>query len=274
MPASYAWNNSAVPEASMRFSALSEIYDPPTIRHIQALGVRAGWSCLEVGGGGGSIARWLSQKVGDTGRVLVTDIDTRFLDSLHDLSNVEVLKHDITKDELPTSRFDLAHARLVLIHLPEREKALARLVSSLKPGGNILIEDFDIGPVRDALGSDYHPKKGVPPKMSTSVIEKMIRARGEVLTAHGADLTYARRLFHMLRSHGLNDVGMEGFSTTYRGGSKGSVLEKANSLQSRDEILASGMLTDVEFEEALKLMDDPEWVRFAPFMVSVWGRKT
>ena len=31
--------------------------------------------CLEVGAGGGSIAHWLCQAVGPTGRVLATDID-------------------------------------------------------------------------------------------------------------------------------------------------------------------------------------------------------
>jgi SAM-dependent methyltransferase len=203
----------------------------------------------------------------------VTDIDTRFLNDLRELGNIEVLRHDITKDELPTGRFDLVHARLVLIHLPERERVLAGMVSSAKPGGWVMVEDFDVGPVRDAIGIDYHPTKGVPPKMSTSVMERMMRARAAVLVARGADLTYARTLYHLFRSHGLEEVRMEGFCTTYRGGSKGSMLEKANFLQSKDEIIATGMLTEAEFEEALGLMDDPAWVRFGQFMISVWGRR-
>ena len=273
MSTGYAWDNSCEPEAARRFSGLSEIFDPQTTRHMEAMGIRAGWSCLEVGGGGGSIARWLSAKVGRSGRVLVTDIDTRFLDGLRAQSNIEVLKHDITKDELPTDKFDLAHARLVLFHLAERERALARMISSSKHGGWVLVEDYDLGPVRDALGYDYHPTKGVPPKMSTNVVEKMMRARGEVLLSHGADLTYARRLYHLFRSRGLQEVGMEGFHTTYRGGSIGSRLDKANSLQSKDEMLATGILTEKEFDEALRLMDDPEWARYGPLMISVWGRK-
>lgn len=273
MSTGYAWDNSSIPEASQRFSGLSEIFDPQTKRHIEAVGIRTGWSCLEVGGGGGSIATWLSAKVGRTGRVLVTDIDPRFLDGLREQGNIEVLKHDITKDELPTGKFDLAHARLVLFHLAERERALAKMISSVKRGGWILVEDYDLGPVRDTLGYDYHPTKGVPPKMSTNVVEKMMRARGEVLASHGADLTYARRLYHLFRSHGLEEVGMEGFHTIYRGGSIGSKLDKANSIQSKDEMLATGILTEEEFEEALELMDDPEWARYGPLMISVWGRK-
>jgi hypothetical protein len=34
--------------------------------------------------------------------------------------------------------------RLLLIHLPEREEVLARLVSVLAPGGRILVEEYDL----------------------------------------------------------------------------------------------------------------------------------
>src|ERR1700689_4603580 len=46
-------------ETSKRFDALSVLYDGDTIRHLENRRVSEGWSCLEVGGGGGSIAAWL-----------------------------------------------------------------------------------------------------------------------------------------------------------------------------------------------------------------------
>jgi len=48
---------------------------------------------------------------------------------------MEIRRHNIVSDPLPDAAFDLIHARLVLIHIPEREKVLARLVAALKPGG-------------------------------------------------------------------------------------------------------------------------------------------
>src|ERR1700748_3248659 len=51
----YALDNAAR-EASARFAALAAMYDPGTIRHLEQRGVTSGWHCLEVGGGGGSIA--------------------------------------------------------------------------------------------------------------------------------------------------------------------------------------------------------------------------
>jgi hypothetical protein len=51
-------------EAQTRFASLSELFDPGTIRHLDNRGVSRGWRCLEVGGGGGSVASWLADRVG------------------------------------------------------------------------------------------------------------------------------------------------------------------------------------------------------------------
>jgi hypothetical protein len=53
----YPFDN-ALQEARRRLVQLEALWDPSTIRHLQALGVTDGWRCLEVGAGGGSITRW------------------------------------------------------------------------------------------------------------------------------------------------------------------------------------------------------------------------
>src|SRR5256885_6218488 len=89
LPASSYLLDNAGKEAPARFAALSAMFDPGTIRHLDERGVAAGWHCWEVGGGGGSIAAWLANRAGPTGRVLVTDIDPRFLENLK-APNLEV----------------------------------------------------------------------------------------------------------------------------------------------------------------------------------------
>src|SRR6516225_9627496 len=113
--------------AEAQYRELSRLYDENTIRHIEQRGIDRGWSCLEVGGGGGSIASWLCARVGVLGRVLATDLDPRFLRELS-YENLEARQHDIRTEDLPKGEFDLAHARLVLIHLPDREVALRRMI--------------------------------------------------------------------------------------------------------------------------------------------------
>ena len=67
------------------------------------------------------MAEWLSTRVGPTGRVVATDIELRFLGRIS-APNLEVRQHDILKDDLETSHYDLVHCRLLLMHLAEPER--------------------------------------------------------------------------------------------------------------------------------------------------------
>ncbi|MGH8922388.1 MAG: SAM-dependent methyltransferase, partial [Actinomycetes bacterium] len=80
--------------ARHRLELLEQIYDAGTIRRLDSLGVGAGWRCLEVGAGGGSITRWLCDRVGPGGRVLAIDLDTRFVEQLDD-ENLDVCCMDL-----------------------------------------------------------------------------------------------------------------------------------------------------------------------------------
>src|SRR5262249_38942010 len=114
---SYLLDN-AWQHARKRLMLLEAWLDPGTISHLRAVGVGPGWRCLTVGSGGGSITAWLCQQVGPSGRVVATDIDTRFLEAL-DYPNLEVRRHDIVTDELEVGAFDLVQVRAVRIHLGE-----------------------------------------------------------------------------------------------------------------------------------------------------------
>ena len=128
--------------AADRMNALARLYDPASQRALNAAGIAPGWHCLEVGGGGGGVARWMAEQVGSMGSVLCTDIDPRHI-APSGLANLHVVRHDIVRDALPEAKFDLAHARLVLLHVPERAAVLEKMISALKPGGWLVIEDFD-----------------------------------------------------------------------------------------------------------------------------------
>src|ERR1700747_1891980 len=88
-----------------RLELFAERLDPLTVRRIKALDLAPGARCLEVGGGRGSIARWLCEYVGPAGRVTATDLETGFLSELS-LPNFDVLRHDVTSDGVPDRAFD------------------------------------------------------------------------------------------------------------------------------------------------------------------------
>lgn len=247
-------------EAAARFPAISAAFDPGTIRHLKELGVGPGWRCLEVGGGGGSIATWLAACVAPTGHVLVTDIDTRFLDSLQ-LKDVEVRRHDIATDPLPEAAFDLVHSRLVLQHVQLRDQALASMVRALKPGGWLIDEEYDISVAPD------------PTVNPGEVLSQTHIAAARILEAHGADRRFGRRLFGRLRDLGLTDVCAEGRTFMWPYASAGACLARANYEQLRDEMIAEGYLTADEFERDMRHFDDPAFLMPSPVLWAVWGRR-
>jgi len=140
-----------------RLGALEALFDGSSRRLLAALDLRPGMRCLELGCGAGGIAVWLADQVGLTGHVLATDLDTRFVDG-QGRANLDVLTHDVVADPLAEGSFDLIHARAVLEHIPAREDVLRALVSALKPGGRVLLEDVDFGPpTAPALARYFSP---------------------------------------------------------------------------------------------------------------------
>src|SRR5438309_9955657 len=143
-----------------RLAAIEAGLDPLTIECLEKIGVGEGWRCLEIGAGGGSIAEWLCGRVGPSGKVVATDLQTKFLEAI-EASNLEVRKHDITKRDLEQETFDLVSARKVLEHLPEPTQALSRSAAAVRPGGWLLVEDTDLAPRRHS--SCRHPQRVQPP---------------------------------------------------------------------------------------------------------------
>lgn len=262
----YIFDNAA-PQTHQRFDSLELLYDAASVRHLEATGVGAGWNCLEVGAGSGSIARWLAQQVGPTGHVLVTDINPRFLDALAalKLSTVEIQQHDIGTDMLPAETFDLIHARLVLIHVPTRLEALTRMVAALKPGGWIVIEDFD-----SLLIDRSYP---IQDSAHAALYQKMLTALLQLRVARGAEFDWGRRLYGRLVERGLVDVGIEGHHTIHNGNSPGSRLDRANFEQIRTEAVNAHLTTEQEVDAVLTLLEDPNFVFSSPLMVTAWGRR-
>jgi ubiquinone/menaquinone biosynthesis C-methylase UbiE len=249
-------------QASPRFRALESIFDPGTKRIIAELGAKPGWFCFEVGAGGGNIAAWLCDQVGPDGHVVATDIDTRHLQRLNHC-NLTIRRHDIAEDVLPEGLFDLIHTRLVLIHLPEREQIMRRLIDVLKPGGWLLLEEFDSLSLRSDPGAN-------PAEDEFATLKAMYH----VMSERGVELRCGRLLDGRLRQLGLENVGSEGRIFMWRGGSPGADLMRANILQLRRRILASGHVSESQVEHDLAQLDRDDFTFPSPILWAAWGRRS
>jgi ubiquinone/menaquinone biosynthesis C-methylase UbiE len=250
-----------VANAATRFAALSQLFDATTERCLLARGLRAGWLCLEVGVGNGSIARWLSDRVGDTGGVLATDIDAQFLEDLA-RDNLVTRQHDVTRDPLPERRFNLVHVRMVLIHLPERDDVLRRLAAAVAPGGWLVCEEFD------ALSLAADPAQ-CPGEIALKTHAAMTRFGED----RGLNRRFGRLLFGRLRALGLADVGAEGCLSMATPGSAMTKLLEASYRLRRADMIARGHVTPEDFDRDLALLSDQAFMMPSPIMWTAWGRR-
>jgi len=249
--------------ARERLRGLERNLDPATFEYLQRIGVGDGWHCLEIGGGGGSVAEWLCQQVGVNGRVVATDINPRFLEGL-DYPNLEVLRHDLESDDLPRGAFDVVHTRAVLVHVRERNHVIQKVMDALKPGGWMLLEEPDhITIEADPVGA----------ASSQNLFNKAIEIQNASWQKRGQDIRIGSQLFGMLRELGFESIEAEGRARVFRGGSPEVEFHRVSYQQLRDLILTSGRMTEDEYNKFLVLFDDPSFAFRFFLVMSAWGRK-
>ncbi|MFJ4188558.1 methyltransferase domain-containing protein [Kitasatospora sp. NPDC089509] len=248
-------------EAGERFVWLAELFDGVTRGHVERLGIGAGSRCWEVGAGGPGIPEALAAAVGPTGHVLATDIDPSWL---KEGAGYEVRRHDVAVDPTPEpGTFDLVHARLVLVHVPDRARALATMAAALRPGGWLLVEDADTALQPLACVDDSGPAQRRANRLRDAV--------RELLARRGADLRYGRTVPRALREAGLVDVAAAGFFPV--GGVACDRLEAATIRHVRGELLAAGLSDDAEIDAHLAAVEAGELdLTLAP-LISAWGRR-
>ncbi len=261
MTAGYLLDNRA-PAAGRRFAAMSALFDPATFRRIGALGIAAGWRVWEVGAGGDNVPRWLGAQVGSTGRVLATDLDTAWMDAAAS-APIEVRRHDVAADPAPAEQFDLVHARLVLVHVVDRDAALRAMVATLAPGGWLLIEDAD-----PALQPLAHLDAITPEHALANHIRTGFRA---LLADRGADLGFGRTLPRRLRAAGLVDVRAEAqFPVAMP---ELATLELATIEILRSALVAKGHATDEQVDRHVANVAAGRVEVVTAPMIAAWGRR-
>jgi SAM-dependent methyltransferase len=247
-----------------RLTLLEEIFDPISRRRRDL--AQPGWRCLEVGAGRGSMAVWLAEQVGPTGRVVATDIDLTYLSRL-DLPNLEVVEHNILEDSLAAlepGSFDLVCSPLMLFHIVGRqEAAIGRMVECLRPGGWLVDEDADwgtTGPVDPLhpLYSGFHAAW----------------RDGDWWAARGHDPRFGRTLPALFERAGLEEIQHEASAEVVRGGSPWARWYR----ESLDVVhqLGGGARTEpeqCEHELIISAFIDPSVWLMRELLHACWGRR-
>ena len=118
-------------------------------RLLDQLDIRPGDQAIDIGCGPQGILDLLSEQVGPKGKVVGLERNestvrlARKFVAEHQLRNVEVLEADAKSTSLPRASFDLVHARLVLVNVPEPERVVEEMIALARPGGVVASHEAD-----------------------------------------------------------------------------------------------------------------------------------
>jgi 2-polyprenyl-3-methyl-5-hydroxy-6-metoxy-1,4-benzoquinol methylase len=249
-----------------RLGLVQTLYDAGTTHQLARLGIRAGWQCLEVGAGRGSIARWLAEAVGPTGHVVAADQDPRFLRRVPLPPNVEIRTLNILTQEVEVQQYDLVACRALLMNVPQPEVALAHMAAAVRPGGWLYIEEFDGRPL-SAVDAAYP---------GAATFDQTIQTCVDALQAAGRlQPIFARRVLALVEQLGFVDTGAIGEVMLGRGGSH--PLGRHWSLTFRvpgvERLVEQGVVSREAMEQMRALLDDAGFTFMSTTRFRVWGQR-
>ncbi|CAN1209629.1 Methyltransferase type 11 [Tumidithrix helvetica PCC 7403] len=242
----YIFTNTARDSELKRLQAIERVFDPASRQRILATGLTEAWHCLEVGAGAGSIAKWMAEVVGANGEVVAVDLDTRFLTDIR-LPNVRIIEGDIRDLPLEVSSFDLIHARYVLIHLPNFQEVLSKLVDLLKPGGWLAIEEPDFSAARAIAGGEA----------TCQSFARINQAILRIFGNKGIDYDLGIKLPAILQKMGLQQLSVEHDAPASQGGSELAMMMKMSTAQLAEQYLATGEVTLQDIENYDAFAENP-----------------
>ena len=116
---------------------------------IECSGVRRDQRVLDLAGGTGDLTAKFSRLVGDTGEVVLADINASMLKvgreklrNLGIIDNVSYVQANAEALPFPENYFDCITISFGLRNVTDKEKALRSMFRVLKPGGRLLVLEF------------------------------------------------------------------------------------------------------------------------------------
>jgi SAM-dependent methyltransferase len=235
---------------------------------IGQLGLRPGHQAIDLACGPSGVLDLLSEGVGPGGQVLGLDANpahvalAREFVAERGLANATVVEGDARHTGRPAGSFDVVHARLVLVTIPDPAEVVAEMVRLARPGGWVGCEEAD---------GLFLCQPPLP------AWDRLTEAFLAVWGQDGADIHLGRRLPEMLRAAGLVDVGVTGRADAYPVGHSRRTIHPDLVQSMRAKVLQRGLLGERELDELVAgvraHLDDPGTLVIPHLYVLAWGRK-
>lgn len=155
---------------------------------VAACELKPGMVVADVGAGTGLFTRLLARAVGPDGQVFAADISPKFLEHIQSscrkagIRNVSPVLCNQDSVDLPADSIDLAFVSDTYHHFEFPERTLASLMRALKPGGRLVVIDFQRIPGKSSDWVLSHVRAG------KEVVEKEVTVAGFTKIGEKKDL--------------------------------------------------------------------------------------
>jgi ubiquinone/menaquinone biosynthesis C-methylase UbiE len=238
---------------------------------LRAAGIGGPMRVLDLGTGLGHVAFQVADLLDPGGSVLGVDQAERLLEiaerrrAAAGAENIGFLQAD-ARAFSASEPFDAIVARLLLFHLPDREEVLRRQLDALRPGGTMVLVEFDIGAMR-----------AEPEVPLVEAVRGWIEAAFRLA---GADPRIGTQAGQLLRRTGFEDVSTFGIQSYFAPSDPiGPLLCAGVTRSLAPQIVAQGIADEAELgletlqERIAEQVVACDGVIMPPAVVGAWGTR-
>ncbi len=237
---------------------------------LDQVGMEAGWRAVDVGCGPIGIMDLLCDRVAVTGQTVGVDNEARMIAMARqvaaelNLTNLTLVEAEATDTGLEPASFDFAHARLLLVNVPDPERVVAELSALVRPGGVVALQEVD-----------WISWICQPPHPAWDRLRDALR---EFRSRRGLDVHMGRRLPGMLRAAGLDEVGFRAVCPTYiDGGEDNHTLLVSFAKHHGAALVADGLVAASELGTLVNELEahlaDPATITLYCLLCQAWARR-
>jgi ubiquinone/menaquinone biosynthesis C-methylase UbiE len=259
------------PEEHERLLRQGRMQEPATRRVFHAVGLRPGWTCLDVGCGPGAVMQLMGELAGPSGEITGIDRDANAgREAVERLQTTRTSRYRFVEadmesiDEIAGAPFDLTFARRTLLFARDPVALLRKMYGWTKPGGYVAAQDIHVRTM------DLYPR--------TAAFDELKRVIVETEECSGIDTEFAIKLPVLFVEAGIGVpdrtdmhlpmTSLEPFAAVFQTLAR-SLLPRAIAL----DVTTDAQMQSVFREIERTLTDGRQYSALWQLMVGVWKRK-
>jgi ubiquinone/menaquinone biosynthesis C-methylase UbiE len=228
-------------EAKDRLDLLDKVYGTHSRNFLKNI-LKDGMNIATFGCGTGNLELWISQHIGKKGKIIASDISEKQIEIAKikaenlKIQNIEFVCSCIHEINLPYN-FDLAYSRYLLMHLTKPNDAVKTMISLLKQGGSIVLEEI-------TTNSGFSDPKSIFADQALAIMLDIARKKN-------LDYNIGHKLFGILTKAGMGDVEINSYQPIFSSGEEKFYVNKSVA-EAFNTIIESKIITATELNDLLE----------------------